>query len=230
MSNKPFHYQDPFPLSKDQTEYYLLTRDHVSVSEFEGQEILKVDPQALTLLAQHAFHDASFMLRPAHQQQVADILSDPEASENDKYVALQFLRNSDIAAKGILPTCQDTGTAIIIGKKASASGPAAAMKRRWRTASTTPIPKITCATRKTRRWICIKRSTPAPTCRADRSLQRRRRRVQIPLHRQRRRFGQQNLSLPGNQSAAHPGEAENYLVEKMRTSAPRPARRTISPL
>ena len=117
MSNKPFHYQDPFPLSKDQTEYYLLTRDHVSVSEFEGQEILKVDPQALTLLAQHAFHDASFMLRPAHQQQVADILSDPEASENDKYVALQFLRNSDIAAKGILPTCQDTGTAIIVGKK-----------------------------------------------------------------------------------------------------------------
>ncbi len=104
-------------LSKDQTEYYLLTRDHVSVSEFEGQEILKVDPQALTLLAQQAFHDASFMLRPAHQQQVADILSDPQASENDKYVALQFLRNSDIAAKGILPTCQDTGTAIIVGKK-----------------------------------------------------------------------------------------------------------------
>ncbi len=90
--------------------------------------MLKVDPQALTLLAQHAFHDASFMLRPAHQQQVADILNDPEASENDKYVALQFLRNSDIAAKGILPTCQDTGTAIIMGKKASACGPAAAMK------------------------------------------------------------------------------------------------------
>ncbi len=69
------------------------------------------------------------MLRPAHQQQVADILNDPEASENDKYVALQFLRNSDIAAKGILPTCRDTGTAIIMGKKkASACGPAAAMK------------------------------------------------------------------------------------------------------
>lgn len=72
------------------------------------------------------------MLRPAHQQQVADILNDPEASENDKYVALQFLRNSDIAAKGILPTCQDTGTAIIMGKKASACGPAAAMKPPWR--------------------------------------------------------------------------------------------------
>ena len=117
MSNKPFHYQAPFPLKKDDTEYYLLTSEHVSVSEFEGQEILKVAPEALTLLARQAFHDASFMLRPAHQQQVADILRDPEASENDKYVALQFLRNSDIAAKGILPTCQDTGTAIIVGKK-----------------------------------------------------------------------------------------------------------------
>ncbi|EIS7899153.1 class I fumarate hydratase [Escherichia coli] len=117
MSNKPFHYQAPFPPKKDDTEYYLLTSEHVSVSEFEGQEILKVAPEALTLLARQAFHDASFMLRPAHQQQVADILRDPEASENDKYVALQFLRNSDIAAKGVLPTCQDTGTAIIVGKK-----------------------------------------------------------------------------------------------------------------
>ncbi|MBN3264291.1 class I fumarate hydratase FumA [Pectobacterium brasiliense] len=117
MSNKPFYYQDPFPLSKDDTEYHLLSSDFVSVAQFEGQDILKIEPAALTLLAQQAFHDASFMLRPAHQQQVADILSDPEASENDKYVALQFLRNSEISAKGILPTCQDTGTAIIVGKK-----------------------------------------------------------------------------------------------------------------
>ncbi|ACT11840.1 MULTISPECIES: class I fumarate hydratase FumA [Pectobacterium] len=117
MSNKPFYYQDPFPLSKDDTEYRLLSSDFVSVAQFEGQDILKIEPAALTLLAQQAFHDASFMLRPAHQQQVADILNDPEASENDKYVALQFLRNSEISAKGILPTCQDTGTAIIVGKK-----------------------------------------------------------------------------------------------------------------
>ncbi len=117
MSNKPFYYQDPFPLAKDDTEYYLLTKDHVSVSEFEGQEILKVAPEALTLLAQQAFYDASFMLRTSHKKQVAAILNDPEASENDKYVALQFLRNSEISAKGVLPTCQDTGTAIIMGKK-----------------------------------------------------------------------------------------------------------------
>ncbi|MEI2264879.1 class I fumarate hydratase FumA [Erwinia sp. CGal63] len=117
MSNKPFFYQPPFPLAADDAEYYLLSRDHVSVSEFDGQPVLKVEPAALTLLAQQAFHDAAFMLRPAHQRQVAAILSDPEASENDKYVALQFLRNSEIAAKGVLPTCQDTGTAIIMGKK-----------------------------------------------------------------------------------------------------------------
>ncbi|UIL54795.1 MULTISPECIES: class I fumarate hydratase FumA [Pantoea] len=117
MSNKPFFYQNPFPLTHEDTEYYLLSREHVSVAEFDGQEVLKVAPQALTLLAQQAFHDASFMLRPAHQQQVASILDDPDASDNDKYVALQFLRNSEIAAKGVLPTCQDTGTAIIMGKK-----------------------------------------------------------------------------------------------------------------
>ena len=117
MSNKPFIYQNPFPHAHDDTEYYLLTKEHVSVAEFEGQEILKVEPEALTLLAQQAFHDAAFMLRPSHQKQVAAILDDPEASQNDKYVALQFLRNSEIAAKGVLPTCQDTGTAIIMGKK-----------------------------------------------------------------------------------------------------------------
>ncbi|QOV62191.1 class I fumarate hydratase FumA [Kosakonia pseudosacchari] len=117
MSNKPFVYQDPFPLAKDDTEYYLLSREYVSVADFDGQQVLKVEPEALTLLAQRAFHDASFMLRPSHQQQVAAILHDPQASENDKYVALQFLRNSEIAAKGVLPTCQDTGTAIIMGKK-----------------------------------------------------------------------------------------------------------------
>ncbi|MCL8292211.1 class I fumarate hydratase FumA [Klebsiella oxytoca] len=117
MSTKAFVYQEAFPLAQDKTEYYLLSKDHVSVTEFEGQEILKIDPQALTLLAQQAFHDAAFMLRVDHQKQVAQILLDPEASDNDKYVALQFLRNSEIAAKGVLPTCQDTGTAIIMGKK-----------------------------------------------------------------------------------------------------------------
>lgn len=117
MATKPFKYYDTFPLSEDKTDYYLLTNDHVSTSEFEGKEILKVAPEALTLLAQHAFRDVNFLLRPDHQAQVAKILSDPEASENDKFVALTFLRNAEISAKGILPFCQDTGTAIIMGYK-----------------------------------------------------------------------------------------------------------------
>ncbi|MBP1617766.1 MAG: fumA [Bacteroidetes bacterium] len=117
MPTPPFKYQEMFPLGKDTTEYYLLSKDYVSTVNFEGNEILKVAPEALTLLAQHAFHDVEFLLRPEHQRQVAKILTDPEASDNDKYVALTFLRNAEISAKGILPFCQDTGTATIVGKK-----------------------------------------------------------------------------------------------------------------
>ena len=117
MATPPFKYQEPFPMGKDTTEYYLLTKDYVSVSEFEGKEILKVEAEGLTTMANAAFRDVSFLLRPEHQAQVAKILSDPEASENDKYVALTFLRNAEVSAKGKLPFCQDTGTAIIMGKK-----------------------------------------------------------------------------------------------------------------
>lgn len=117
MAIKPFIYQEPFPMSKDQTSYYLLTKEHVSVASFEGKEMLKVSKEGLTLLAETAFRDVEFLLRPDHQEQVASILTDPEASDNDKFVALTFLRNSEISAKGILPFCQDTGTAIIMGKK-----------------------------------------------------------------------------------------------------------------
>ena len=117
MATKPFIYQEPFPMSEDKTEYYLLTKDHVTTSEFEGKEMLKVSKEGLTLMAQTAFRDVQFLLRPEHQEQVAQILHDPEASENDKFVALTFLRNSEISAKGVLPFCQDTGTAIIMGKK-----------------------------------------------------------------------------------------------------------------
>ncbi|MBQ8968598.1 MAG: fumarate hydratase [Bacteroidaceae bacterium] len=118
MAKTPeFKYAPMFQVGKDETEYRLLTREGVSVGDFEGHPILKVSPEALTLLAQQAFHDVEFMLRREHNLQVAKILRDPEASENDKYVALQFLRNADTAAKGVLPFCQDTGTAIIHGEK-----------------------------------------------------------------------------------------------------------------
>ena len=112
-----FHYQEPFPLGEDKTNYRLLTRDHVSVAEFEGKPILKVAPEGLSLLANQAFHDINFYLRTEHLQQVAAILSDPEASDNDRTVALAMLRNAEVAAKGVLPFCQDTGTAAITAKK-----------------------------------------------------------------------------------------------------------------
>ena len=116
-TNPPFHYQPMFEHGVDKTEYYLLTKDYVSVSEFEGKPILKIEKEGLTAMANAAFRDVSFMLRRSHNEQVAKILSDPEASDNDKYVALSFLRNSEVACKGQLPTCQDTGTAIIHGEK-----------------------------------------------------------------------------------------------------------------
>ena len=118
MANKvEFKYAPMFQLGKDNTEYRLLTKEGVSTAEFDGKEILKVSKEALTLLAQQAFHDCEFMLRREHNKQVAAILTDPEASENDKYVALQFLRNAEVSVKGVLPFCQDTGTAIIHGEK-----------------------------------------------------------------------------------------------------------------
>ena len=118
MATKPeFKYAPMFQLGEDKTEYRLLTKEGVTTAQFEGKEIVKVSREALTLLAQQAFHDVEFMLRREHNLQVAAILNDPEASENDKYVALQFLRNAEVAAKGILPFCQDTGTVIIHGEK-----------------------------------------------------------------------------------------------------------------
>ncbi|MDX1681203.1 MAG: fumarate hydratase [Akkermansiaceae bacterium] len=117
MSDKPFVYQDIYPLGEDPTEYECISTEGVSVSEFEGKPVLKVSPEALTLLSQEAIKAINFTLRTSHLKQVAAILDDPEASENDRMVALMMLKNAEIAANGILPFCQDTGTATIMGKK-----------------------------------------------------------------------------------------------------------------
>ena len=117
MATKPFRYQEMFPMSADTTEYYHLTSDYVKTEDWNGHEMLVVDPEALTVLARQATHDNAFMLRREHNEMVAKILHDPEASENDKFVALTMLRNAEVAAKGQLPFCQDTGTAIIHGNK-----------------------------------------------------------------------------------------------------------------
>ncbi len=117
MATPAFVYQDPLPLGPDGTEYRLLSQEGVGAATFEGREMLKVAPESLAFLAQQALHDTSFMLRTSHLQQVAAILDDPEASDNDRYVALTLLKNAEIAAEGILPMCQDTGTAAVIAKK-----------------------------------------------------------------------------------------------------------------
>ena len=112
-----YAYHELLPLGKDETPYRLLTTDHVSVVEFEGREILKVAPEGLTLLADQAIRDSAHLLRPSHLAQVRKILDDPEASDNDRFVALDMLKNANIAAGWVLPMCQDTGTAIVMGKK-----------------------------------------------------------------------------------------------------------------
>ncbi len=117
MATPPFQYQKLFELGADDTEYRLLTKEFVSTDTFNGNEILKVEPEGLTFLVKQAMHDLSFMLRPKHLEQVAAILEDPEASENDRHVALTMLRNAEVAAQGVLPFCQDTGTAIVMAKK-----------------------------------------------------------------------------------------------------------------
>ncbi|MGD9993184.1 MAG: fumarate hydratase [Salinivirgaceae bacterium] len=112
-----FKYQKPFPISKDTTPYRLLSSDYVSIIEADGRKILKIDPKGLELLAKEAFTDVSFYLRPTHLEKLNHILTDPDASNNDRFVAHTMLLNQVVSAEGELPTCQDTGTAIVMGKK-----------------------------------------------------------------------------------------------------------------
>ena len=110
-------YHELLPLGEDDTSYRLLTTDYVSTGDFEGREILKVDSQGLVAVADQAIRDSAHLLRPGHLEQLGAILDDPEASDNDRFVALELLKNANIAAGGTLPMCQDTGTAIVMGKK-----------------------------------------------------------------------------------------------------------------
>ncbi len=117
MATPPFAYQEPLPLAADSTEYRLLSKEGVSTATFESREVVRVEPEVLSFVAQQAFRESAFRLRTAHLAQVAAILDDPEASANDRYVALTLLKNAEIAAEGILPMCQDTGTAAVFAKK-----------------------------------------------------------------------------------------------------------------
>ncbi|MFB0973214.1 MAG: fumarate hydratase, partial [Bacteroidales bacterium] len=117
MPTNPFKYQEMFPLGKDKTKYRLLSSKYVRIADFEGRKILKIDPRALRTLSREAFHDVEFMLRREHNRMVARILDDPEASDNDKAVALIMLQNACVACEMQLPFCQDTGTAMVVGFK-----------------------------------------------------------------------------------------------------------------
>lgn len=112
-----FIYQKPFPIQKDTTNYRLVTKDYVKTVEVDGRKLLKVDPEGLEILAKEAFGDVSFYLRPAHLEKLSSILKDPEATDNDRFVAHTMLMNQVVSAEGELPTCQDTGTAIVVAKK-----------------------------------------------------------------------------------------------------------------
>ncbi len=112
-----FVFHDMFPLGEDTTPYRKLTGDYVATADFAGERLVTVEREALTLLAAEAMVDCQHLLRPGHLGQLRKILDDPEASENDKFVAFDLLKNANIAAGKVLPMCQDTGTAIVMGKK-----------------------------------------------------------------------------------------------------------------
>ena len=203
-----FRYVAPVVLGPDDTRFRLLTKDHVSMTSFEGHEILKVAPEALTLLAREAFREIAFFYRERHLEQVAAILDDPEASENDRGVALALLRNAEIASKGQLPMCQDTGTATIVAKKG---------QRVWTGGRDEEA--LARGVFETYRDENLRYSQTAPPlhvrgeelrhepARADRHLRRGLRPVRLPLRGQGRRVRQQDVPLPGDQGAAEPRRA-----------------------
>ena len=143
-----FIYQEPFPVGEDKTKYRLLTKEYVKVVECDGRKILKVDPKGLELLSKEAYADVSFYLRAAHLQKLRNILEDPEATDNDKFVAYTMLLNQTVSAEGELPTCQDTGTAICIGTSARMSGRGPTTPSASPGAFTRPTRTVTCAIRR----------------------------------------------------------------------------------
>lgn len=159
---EPFAHSELLPLGPDTTEYRLLTTQGVSTFSTSEGTFLKVSPQAITHLTEHAMRDIAHLLRTSHLQQLASILKDPEASDNDRFVALDLLKNASIAAGGILPMCQDTGTAIVKAKRVSEYLPVVATMKPSAAASTTHIKPATFATANLHRCRCLKKSIPTP--------------------------------------------------------------------
>ena len=199
----PPHKHTPlFPLGPDKTSYRKVTAEGVRVETVMGKDVLVVEREAMRALAEAAFTDINHLLRPAHLKQLRKILDDPEASPNDKFVAYDFLKNANIAAGGVLPMCQDTGTAIIMGKKgrmiftdgsdegALAEGARDAyLKRNLRYSQLAPLSMF--------EETNTKSNMPAQV-EIYAEGQGKRRRLQVSVHRQRRRLGQQGVFVPGD--------------------------------
>ena len=199
----PYRHTPLFPLGKDQAPYRKLSADGLGVERALGEEVLVVSREALRVLAEAAFTDINHLLRPAHLASLKAIVEDPEASDNDKFVAYDFLKNANIAAGGVLPMCQDTGTAIIMGKKgrliwtdgddeaALAQGARDAyLKRNLRYSQLAPISMFE------ENEHALEHAGAGGDLRRGR--RRSRRRLQVSVHRQGRRLGQQIVSVSGD--------------------------------
>ena len=204
----PFQYTELLPLGADETEYRLVTAEGVSTFETPEGTFLKVEPEAIRKLTAEAMHDIAHFLRSGHLQQLRNILDDPEASDNDRFVALDLLKNAAIAAGGVLPMCQDTGTAIVKGKKGqfvfTGGGDEEAIAHgiydtyqtsNLRYSQMAPLDMYT------------EKNTGTNLPAEIKIYGRRRRHVQVPVHGQGRRLGEQELPLPGDQGAAERGDA-----------------------
>ena len=202
-----FAYTDLLPLGADTTQYRLLTADGVTRREAFGREFLEVDPGVLTLLAREGMRDIAHLLRPGHLRQLRSILDDPEASPNDRYVARDLLTNACIAAGGVLPMCQDTGTAIIMGKRGGgvltdgrdeehlARGVFDAYTQlNLRYSQLAPL------------TMWDERNTGSQPARPDRAVRGAGRGVQVPADGQGRRVGQQVVPVPADQGGAERGQ------------------------
>ena len=135
----PYTHTPLFPLGPDTTSYRKITSEGVRTEQVMGKDVVVVSHEALRALAEAAFTDINHLLRPAHLASLKSIVEDPEASDNDKFVAYDFLKNANIAAGGVLPMCQDTGTAIIMARRAGWCSPTAPTRPRWPRARATPI-------------------------------------------------------------------------------------------
>ena len=184
------------------------SESYVSSVEFDGREIVKVAPEALTVLANTAMRDVSFLLRTEHNEQVASILADPDASSNDRGVAMAFLRNAEISASFELPLCQDTGTATVIGKKGEQIWTGANDAEKISAGVFRTYTEENLRYSQTVALDMYREKNTGTNLPAQIDLYAHRRRcLQVPVYRQRRRLGQQVHALPGNQGTAQPGDA-----------------------